>query len=39
MWSHLREAGRSFVERERNWGASAAHYSAVYRDLVPRGAT
>jgi PEP-CTERM/exosortase A-associated glycosyltransferase len=36
MWSHLREAGRGFVERERNWGASAARYRAVYRQLVPR---
>jgi PEP-CTERM/exosortase A-associated glycosyltransferase len=33
----IREAGRRFVETERNWAASAAHYRPVYeRLLAPR---
>ena len=34
-WAGLREAGRRFVETERNWTASVAHYDAPYRRLVP----
>ena len=34
-WTGLREAGRRFVETERNWTASVAHYDAPYRRLVP----
>ncbi|HET6598891.1 MAG TPA: TIGR04063 family PEP-CTERM/XrtA system glycosyltransferase, partial [Burkholderiaceae bacterium] len=30
MWPHLREAGRGFVETERNWAESVARYAAVY---------
>ena len=34
-WVGLRETGRRFVETERNWTASVAHYDAPYRRLVP----
>jgi PEP-CTERM/exosortase A-associated glycosyltransferase len=34
-WPALRAAGRRFVEAERNWTASAAHYAAPYAALVP----
>ena len=32
-WQALREAGRAFVERERNWAASVARYGPVYASL------
>lgn len=32
---HFRTAGRSFVERERNWTTSVARYEPLYRSLVP----
>lgn len=32
-WPALRQAGRAFVERERNWPASVARYRAVYAAL------
>ncbi|MDL2353697.1 MAG: glycosyltransferase, exosortase A system-associated [Pseudomonadota bacterium] len=32
-WPALRAAGRAFVERERNWGASVARYKPVYAGL------
>ena len=32
-WPALRAAGRAFVEGERNWTASVAHYKAVYARL------
>ncbi len=35
-WKAYREAGRAFVERERNWEASVARYQAVYEGLVGR---
>lgn len=35
-WTDLREAGRRFVENERNWTASVAHYREVYASLVAR---
>lgn len=34
-WPAMREAGRRFVEEERNWTASVAHYRSVYASLVP----
>jgi glycosyltransferase involved in cell wall biosynthesis len=34
QWPGLRAAGREFVERERNWAASAARYRPVYERLV-----
>ena len=34
-WSALRLAGRRFVESERNWAASVAHYAGPYHRLVP----
>ena len=37
MWPHLREAGRAFVEQERNWAGSVARYGAVYRKSAPQG--
>jgi PEP-CTERM/exosortase A-associated glycosyltransferase len=33
-WQGIREAGRAFVERERNWPASVARYQAVYERLL-----
>jgi phosphatidylinositol alpha-1,6-mannosyltransferase len=33
-WPALRAAGRAFVENERNWRASAAHYKPVFERLV-----
>jgi len=35
-WTDLREAGRRFVENERNWTASVAHYREVYASLATR---
>jgi len=32
-WPALRAAGRAFVEGERNWTASVAHYKSVYASL------
>ena len=32
-WQALKDNGRAFVERERNWGASVARYKAVYASL------
>jgi PEP-CTERM/exosortase A-associated glycosyltransferase len=34
-WPALREAGRAFVERERNWAGSVARYAPVFHRLVP----
>jgi PEP-CTERM/exosortase A-associated glycosyltransferase len=36
-WPAIREAGRDFVENERNWINSVANLKAVYRRLVPGG--
>lgn len=37
-WDALRQAGRRFVETERNWAASVARYRDVYGSLVkPEG--
>ncbi len=33
-WPAVREAGRRFVECERNWTASVANYQSVYERLV-----
>jgi PEP-CTERM/exosortase A-associated glycosyltransferase len=33
-WPALRAAGRAFVERERHWAASAAHYRPVFERLA-----
>lgn len=35
-WPKLRAAGRQFVEVERNWRASAAHYRPVFEGLCQR---
>ena len=35
-WPALRQAGRAFVEAERNWKTSVANYSSVYAALVAR---
>ncbi|NML14410.1 TIGR04063 family PEP-CTERM/XrtA system glycosyltransferase [Azohydromonas caseinilytica] len=32
-WPHLRQAGRQFVEMERNWRVSVARYRKVYESL------
>ncbi|MEF7616866.1 TIGR04063 family PEP-CTERM/XrtA system glycosyltransferase [Aquincola sp. MAHUQ-54] len=37
-WPALRQAGRRFVEQERNWAASVARYQAPYRHAVPQTA-
>ncbi|MCB1998687.1 MAG: glycosyltransferase, partial [Rhodoferax sp.] len=34
QWPDIRTAGRRFVERERNWGASASHYVAPFSRLA-----
>ncbi len=34
LWPHMRQAGRQFVERERNWAASVERYRSVYADLA-----
>lgn len=34
-WPQLREQGRRFVERERNWPGSVARYRDVFRRLSP----
>jgi len=34
-WPLLRAQGRQFVEQERNWTASVAHYVPAYRRLLP----
>mgnify|MGYP001826974233 CR=1 FL=1 len=36
-WQHLREAGRQFVESERNWAASVARYADVYAAALRPG--
>ena len=33
-WPLMRQAGRRFVEEERNWTASAAHYQGAYHRLL-----
>jgi PEP-CTERM/exosortase A-associated glycosyltransferase len=38
QWPALREAGRRFVETERTWAASAAHYQAPFQALLARAA-
>jgi glycosyltransferase involved in cell wall biosynthesis len=34
-WPQLREQGRRFVERERNWAGSVARYRDVFGRLAP----
>ncbi|WP_439115378.1 TIGR04063 family PEP-CTERM/XrtA system glycosyltransferase [Hydrogenophaga sp.] len=36
-WPELRANGRHFVEAERNWRHSVAHYEAPYRALLGKG--
>ncbi len=36
QWPAMRQAGREFVESERNWKNSVANYSSVYSSLVAR---
>ena len=36
QWPAMRQAGREFVETERNWKNSVANYSSVYSSLVAR---
>ena len=36
-WPQVRQAGRVFVETERNWRNSVARYQAPYRQLVGQG--
>jgi glycosyltransferase involved in cell wall biosynthesis len=35
-WPELRRRGRRFVESERTWTASVAHYEPILRRLVAR---
>ncbi|MCW5632293.1 MAG: glycosyltransferase, exosortase A system-associated [Rubrivivax sp.] len=37
-WPQMREAGRRFVEAERNWRASASNYLRPYGRLLPAAA-
>jgi len=37
-WPQIRAAGRRFVETERNWAASTAHYAGAYRGLPSKAA-
>lgn len=36
-WPSIRDAGREFVENERNWPNSVANLKPVYQRLVPTG--
>tara|TARA_B110000503_G_scaffold34861_2_gene56911 strand:- start:35640 stop:36860 length:1221 start_codon:yes stop_codon:yes gene_type:complete len=36
-WPAIREAGRNYVENERNWVNSVANLKSVYRRLAPEG--
>lgn len=36
-WPKIRDAGREFVENERNWPNSVANLKAVYQRLLPTG--
>ena len=36
-WPRIRDAGRDFVENERNWPNSVANLKPVYQRLVPAG--
>lgn len=36
-WDDMKQAGRRFVESERNWAASVARYRGVYGGLVSPG--
>jgi PEP-CTERM/exosortase A-associated glycosyltransferase len=36
-WDAMKQAGRHFVETERNWAASVARYRGVYGSLVKPG--
>jgi len=38
LWPHLRNAGRQFVERERNWAASVSYYQEPYARLTSANA-
>jgi len=33
-WDSIRQAGRNYVETERNWPVSVGHYQAVYSKLL-----
>ncbi|MBK7549790.1 MAG: glycosyltransferase, exosortase A system-associated [Rhodoferax sp.] len=35
LWPDMCEAGRQFVEKERNWTTSVANYARVYASLAP----
>jgi len=35
-WPDIRQAGRGFVESERNWQASVRRYIPVYQELIDR---
>jgi phosphatidylinositol alpha-1,6-mannosyltransferase len=37
QWPGLRRAGRLFVEKERHWQASVAHYRPVFERLAASG--
>lgn len=36
-WERRRDAGRDFVERERNWASNISRYEPVYRQLKEQG--
>lgn len=35
-WDNMRQAGRLYVEQERNWEKSVANYQAVYAQLISK---
>ena len=37
-WPLLKQAGRHFVETERNWNKSVSNYTSIYRRLAGHGA-
>jgi glycosyltransferase involved in cell wall biosynthesis len=34
QWNKLREAGRLYVEQERNWTKSVSYYENIYKKLI-----
>jgi glycosyltransferase involved in cell wall biosynthesis len=36
QWEAMRDAGRAFVERERDWALNAKHYLPVYQRLAEK---
>ncbi len=39
IWERRRDAGRAFVEKERNWASNIRRYEPVYQRLLEKAAT